>query len=317
MSEKKIIAVVGATGAQGGGLVRAILSNPGSGFAVRALTRDINSDSAKALKELGAEVIAADVDNADSLKSAFEGAYGVFGVTFFWHHFSPEQEMQQAKNIADASKAAGVKHVIWSTLEDSRNWISLDNDSMPTLMEKYKVPHFDAKGEADNYFREIGLPVTIMRTSFYWDNFIHFGLGPQKIEEGKYAITFPMGDAKLPGIAAEDIGKCALGVFKNSSEYIGKTLGIAGESLTGRELAESMSKSLNINVAFNDIDPSIYRSFDFPGAEDMGNMFQMKRDYNEQFVANRDLEESRKLNPDLQDFNTWLNKYSSAIPIQK
>jgi uncharacterized protein YbjT (DUF2867 family) len=317
MSEKKIIAVVGATGAQGGGLVRAILNNSHNDFAVRALTRDANSDTSKALAALGAEVVEADVDNVGSLKSAFEGAYGVFGVTFFWHHFSPEQELQQAKNIADAAKAVNAKHVIWSTLEDSREYISLDDNRMPTLMGQYKVPHFDSKGAADNYFLELGLPVSILRTSFYWDNFIHFGLGPQKMQDGSYAITFPLGEAKLPGIASEDIGKCALGIFSNPNEYIGKTLGIAGEFVSGNEMAKGLSKALGINVVFNDVPPEIYRGFGFPGAEDMGNMFQFKRDFNQEYMANRNIQESRKINPELQDFSTWLNKYGSSIPFEK
>src|SRR5690242_10914039 len=120
MPEKKIIAVVGATGAQGGGLVRAIMNDPSGGFTARAITRDINSDKAKALKALGAEVVAGDVDDEASLQRAFTGAYGAYCVTFFWGHFSAEKEIAEAGNMARAAKAAGVKHVIWSTLEDTR-----------------------------------------------------------------------------------------------------------------------------------------------------------------------------------------------------
>ena len=144
MSEKKVIAVTGATGAQGGGLVRAILADPDGGFAVRALTRDANSDSAKQLAAAGAEVVAADLDDEASIERAFTGAYGAFCVTFFWAHFSPEKELAQAGAMARAARNAGLKHVIWSTLEDSRRWVPVSDDRMPTLMEKYKVPHFDA-----------------------------------------------------------------------------------------------------------------------------------------------------------------------------
>ena len=100
--------------------------------------------------------------------------------------------------MAEAAAGAGVKHVIWSTLEDTRNWISIDDDRMPTLMGKYKVPHFDAKGESNIYFKNSGVPYTLLNTSFFWDNFIHFGMGPQKGPDGKLAITFPMSDKKLP-----------------------------------------------------------------------------------------------------------------------
>src|SRR5947199_6020595 len=115
MSEKKIIAVVGATGAQGGGLVRAILADPDGGFTARAITRDPNSDKAKALAAAGAEVVAADVYDVDSLRRAFEGAYGAYCVTFYWAHFSPGKELQEARNMALAARDAHVNHVIWST----------------------------------------------------------------------------------------------------------------------------------------------------------------------------------------------------------
>ena len=316
MAEKKIIAVAGATGAQGGGLVRAILSDPGSGFSARALTRDVKSDKANTLAKLGAEVAAADVDDIESLKRAFQGAYGAFCVTFYWAHFSPEKELAQATNLAQAAKHAGVQHVIWSTLEDTRKWVPLSDNRMPTLMGKYKVPHFDAKGEADHVFVQLVLPLTILPTSFYWDNFIYFGMGPKKGSDGKLAITLPMGDKKLPGIAAEDIGKCALGVFKKGREYIGKTVGIAGEHLTGAQMAAALTKALGQEVRYNAVSPEVYRGLGFPGAEDLGNMFQFKRDFNEYFCGARNLNVARSLNPSLLTFDQWLAKNKSRIPLQ-
>src|SRR6186997_657349 len=234
MADKKIIAVTGATGTQGGGLVRAILADPNSGFSVRAITRDPNKDKAKALAAAGAEVVQGDLDDVESLKKAFAGAHGVYGVTNFWEHFSGEKEKAQAKNIADAAKAAGVKHVIWSTLEDTRNLMKADDKRMPMLQEKYRVPHFDAKAEANAYFE--GVPTTFLVTSFYWDNLYSFGLAPKKGDDGVYSWTFPMGNSKLAGIAAEDIGKVAYGIFKAGQQYIGKTVGIVGENLTISEI---------------------------------------------------------------------------------
>ncbi len=316
MAEKKVIAVVGATGAQGGGLVRAITSDSDSPFTARALTRDTTTDKAKVLAELGAEVVAANVDDVESLKTAFAGAHGAFCVTFFWDHFSPEKEIAQATAMAEAVKEADVQHVIWSTLEDTRNWVPLSDDRMPTLMEKYKVPHFDAKGESDKLFTESEVPTTCLRMSFYWDNFIYFGSGPQRGPDGKLALTFPMGTAKLPGIAAEDIGKCAYGIFKRGPEFVAKTVGIAGEHLTGAEMAAALTKALGQDVGYNDVPPDVYRSFDFPGAEDLGNMFQFKRDFEEDYCGIRDLEKSRSLNPDLQSFDTWLAANASRIPLE-
>jgi uncharacterized protein YbjT (DUF2867 family) len=316
MANKKIIVVTGATGAQGGGVVQAILNDPNSEFSVRAITRDVNSDKAKALVKLGAEVVAANVDDLASLEKAFAGAYGAYCVTFFWAHFSPDKEKAQIRNFAQAAKTAGLKHVVWSTLEDTRQWIPLSDDRMPTLMEHYKVPHFDAKGESDKVFAEFGVPTTCMRTSFYWDNLIHFGMGPKKGPDGKLAFTLPMGDKKMPGIAAEDIGKCAYGIFKKGDEYINKTVGIAGEHPTGSQMAASLSKALGQDVSYNAIPPAVYRGFGFPGAEDLGNMFQFYHDFAEDFAAARNLDTSRALNPELQTFDAWLAKNKAAIPLE-
>jgi uncharacterized protein YbjT (DUF2867 family) len=315
MSDKKIIAVVGATGAQGGGLVRAIHSDPNSEFTARALTRDVNSDKAKALADLGAEVVAADVDDPASLKRAFEGAYSAFCVTFYWAHFSPEKELVEAKSMAEAAKEAGLKHVIWSTLEDTRLKIPLSDDRMPTLMDKYKVPHFDAKGEANHFFTDLGVPTTFLLTSFYWDNFIYFGMGPKKGPDGKLAITLPMGDAPLPGIGAEDIGRCAYGIFKKGNAYIGQTVGIAGEHLTGTQMAAAFSRALGQEVIYNAVPPEVYRGFGFPGADDLGNMFQFNHDFNDAFCGARGLAESRALNPALQTFDQWLAANKDNIPL--
>jgi uncharacterized protein YbjT (DUF2867 family) len=315
MPEKKTIAVIGATGAQGGGLVRAILADWSGAFTPRAITRNPSSDKAQALRAAGAEVVVADTDRPATLGRAFAGAHGAFLVTNFWEHFSPERELTQARNMAEAAKSAGVQHVIWSTLEDTRRWVPLEDERMPTLQGKYKVPHFDAKGEADRIFDELGVPTTCLLTSFYWDNLIYFGAGPQRTSDGGLALIYPMNDKKLPGIAAEDIGKCALGVFKLGRELINKTVGIAGQHLTGAEMARALSEALGQEVRYNSVPPEVYRSFDFPGADDLGNMFQFKRDFNDYFVGARDLGFTRKLNPELQTFEEWLAVHKEQIPL--
>jgi len=315
VDEKKIIAVVGASGAQGGGVCRAVLKDVGGGFTVRAITRNAGSDKAKELEKLGAEVVEADIDDVESLKRAFQGAHGAFCVTFFWEHMSPEKELAEAKNMADAAKHAGVRHVIWSTLEDTRKWVPLDDPRMPTLMEKYKVPHFDAKGEANRLFSERGLPPTFLLTSFYWENLIHFGMGPKRGGDGNLYITLPMGDRKLPGIASEDIGKCAYGIFRKGSEFIGKTVGIAGDHLTGGQMAAALTKALGFEILYNAVSPEVFRGFGFPGADDLGNMFQFKRDFESVFCGARSLGFSRALNPAMQTFETWLAENAGHIPI--
>jgi uncharacterized protein YbjT (DUF2867 family) len=316
MSDKKIIAVLGATGAQGGGLVRAILDDPSGGFAVRAVTRDAGSDKARELAKLGAEVVEANVDDVESLKKAFAGAYGAYCVTFYWEHFSPEKELAQIRAMATAAKQAGLKHVVWSTLEDTRQWVPLSDDRMPTLMEKYKVPHFDAKGEGNAIFTELGVPTTFLLTSFYWDNFIHFGMGPKKGPDGVLAITLPMGEGKLPGIAAADIGRSAYAVFKKGPALAGQTVGIAGEHLTGAEMAAALGRALGQEIRYNDVPPDVYRGFGFPGADDLGNMFQFKRDFQDVFCGARNVEEARALNPSLQSFDAWLAANKDRIPLE-
>lgn len=314
MADKKVIAVVGSTGSQGGGLVQAILDDPNGGFAARAITRDTTKDKAKAMAAKGAEVVSANLDDVESLKKAFAGAYAVYGVTNFWEHFSGEKEKAQAKNIADAAKAAGVKHVIWSTLEDTRKLMTADDKRMPMLQEKYRVPHFDAKAEADAYFA--GLPVTYLVTSFYWDNLYLFGLAPKKGDDGVYSWTFPMGNSKLAGIAAEDIGKVAYGIFKAGSTYAGKTVGIVGENLTITEIGEKLSKGLGIGpVKYNAPEPNEYRGYGFPGADEYGNMFQVYRDFEKEVLGARSLETTKALNPQVQNFDTWLQKNKSRIPV--
>jgi uncharacterized protein YbjT (DUF2867 family) len=315
MAEKKIIAVVGATGAQGGGLVQAILNDTQGGFAVRAITRNVDSPKAKALAGRGAQVAFADLDDEASLAKALAGAHGAYFVTNFWEHFSPDKEQAQARNLAAAAKHAGLVHVVWSTLEDTRRWVPLSDDRMPTLMGRFKVPHFDAKGEADAYFRDAGVPTTFLLTSFYWDNLIHFGMGPKPTGDGRLAFTMPMADKKLPGIAAEDIGKCAYGVFRKGAGTIGQTIGIAGEHLTGAQMAAALAKALGREVVYAAVTPEQYRAFGFPGAEDLGNMFQFKRDFEEYFCGARSVEVARALNPELQSFADWLAKNAARIPL--
>lgn len=316
MTDKKFIAVIGATGAQGGGLVRAILADRNSAFAPRAITRNPHSDKAKALVAAGVEVVAGDADDERSVARAFAGAYGAFCVTNYWEHRSPERELAQAGNLARAAQVAGLTHVIWSTLEDTRKWVALDDTRMPTLLGKYKVPHFDAKGEADQLFRDAGVPTTFLLTSFYWDNFIYFGSGPKRDPDGTLAITFPLDAAKLSGIAVEDIGKCAYGIFKGGPGFIGKTIAIAGEHLSGSEMAEALTRALGQDVRYNAVPPDVFRSFGFPGADDLGNMFQFKRDFNDYYVGVRNVDVARSLNPELQSFTDWLARHKREIPLE-
>jgi len=314
--QPRIIAVVGATGAQGGGLVSAILDDPEQRFRIRALTRDPASDKGVALAEAGAEVVRADLDDGESLARAFAGAYGAYCVTNYWEHFSPEREYTQARNMAEAARTAGLQHVVWSTFEDTRRWVPLDDDRMPTLMGKYKVPHFDAKGEANREFLDRDLPVTFLFTSFYWENFLYLGMEPQRGEDGVLTLALPMGDRPLPGISSGDIGRCAFGLFTGGRQYVGKTVGIAGEHPTGAQMAAAFSEALGEIVRYVAMEPAAYRGLGFPGADDLGNMFQVYRDFEKEVCGARSLEVSRSLNPELQTFEQWLGKNKDKFSLE-
>ncbi|HET6865304.1 MAG TPA: NmrA/HSCARG family protein [Solirubrobacteraceae bacterium] len=315
MSDKKIIAVTGATGAQGGGLVRAILADPEGGFTARAITRNPDSEAATALRDQGVEVVQADLDDEAGLRRAFAGAHGAFCVTNFWEHFDPEREKTQAWNLARAARAAGVQHAIWSTLEDVRRYVAVDDDRIPTLAGGYKVPHMDAKGEANELFREAGVPTTYLHTSFYWDNMITFGMGPARDEDGRLALTLPIADAKLPSMAASDIGACAYGIFREGGRWIGRNVGVAGGHLSGDELAAGLTTALGEPVYYNAVSPAAYGAFGFPGAGELASMFQFKVEFEEAFRGARDLETSRRLNPGLTSYESWLEENADRMPV--
>jgi uncharacterized protein YbjT (DUF2867 family) len=313
MSETKLIAVVGSTGAQGGGLCQAILNDPAGGFRCRAITRDPGKEKAKALAARGADVVAADLDDVASLKKAFAGAYGAYCVTNFWEHFSAEKEKAQAKNLAEAAAASGLKHVIWSTLEDTRALMSPDDTRMPMLQGKYRVPHFDAKAEADAYFAK--LPTTYLIVSFYWDNLYAFGSGPKKGDDGSYSWAFPLGNKRMSGIAAEDIGAVAYAIFKAGPAYIGRRVGIASEHLTIEQMGAQLSKALGIGpITYHAVSGDAYRAFGFPGADELGNMFQVYGDFEKEVIAVRDAALTRTLHPGLLTFEQFLAKHKDKIP---
>jgi uncharacterized protein YbjT (DUF2867 family) len=311
VTEKKVIAVIGATGAQGGGLARAILADPDGGFAVRALTRNSRSEAAQQLAALGAEVVEADVRDEAALTKAFDGAYGAFVVTNFWEHMSPDQEKQDVAGIAHVASAAGLAHVVWSTLDDTREHIPLHDERMPTLMGSYKVPHFDAKAEADTYFTDAGVPTTFLRTTFYWENLVG-AMKPQRGEDGRLVLALAMGDSELSGIAAEDIGRTAYGIFKRGRELVGQTVSIAGEHLTGAQMAESFSKVLGEEVTYVPVPFDALRAQPFPMAAELGNMFQFYAEV-PQFKDARDLDAVRDLNPHLETFEQWLTAHKDAF----
>ena len=315
MNDKKIIAVAGATGAQGGGAARAILADPASGFTVRALTRNPGSPAAKELAELGAEVVQADFDDEASVLKAFEGAYGAFLVTNFWAHGSAAKETEEIEVLARAAKAAGLKHVVWSTLEDTRDLLPVDDDRMPVLQDKYNVPHFDAKGEGNELFRAAGVPTTFLNTTFFYQGFLQV-MAPRRGEDGVLTLTLPLEDGKLlSGVDVADIGRTAFAVLKGGESFIGTTVSLAGAHLTGAQYAQKLGTALGEPVRFQSVPYDVFRSLDIPAAEEIGNMFQYYGDFDQEFTGARDLNRLRQLNPELKDFDTWAAENASNIQV--
>lgn len=313
MKPNVTFSIFGATGAQGGGVVRRLLARRDPHLRVRALTRAPASPAAQALAGRGAEIVRADLDDPRSLEAALAGSDAVFAVTNFWEHGSPERELAQARHIAHAVHQARVSHLVWSTLEDTRRYVPLDDARLPTLMQHYKVPHLDAKGAANALFRACGVPTTLLHTSFYWDNLIHFGMEPQPGPDGVLQFVLPMGDKPLPGIAAEDIGACAAELLLRGPQRETQSLGIAGEHLTGAQMAAQLAEALGRPVRHIDMSRAQYAALGFPGAEELANMFAFKREFNDEFCARRNVAASRALHPQLLDFRQWLARHAGAL----
>jgi uncharacterized protein YbjT (DUF2867 family) len=317
---KKIIAVVGATGSQGGGLVGAILADPDGPFTVRALTRNAGSDKARTLAARGAEVAEANLDDEASVRQAFDGAYGAFVVTNFWAERTPEEEkartraemeLAQAAAAARAAKDAGLRHVVWSTLEDTRPYFERLGSDVPTILDTYKVPHFDAKGEANAFFTDLGVPTTFLQTTMYYEAFL-LGWGPRRNENGELVLTLPMAGNRLALVAADDIGKTAFGIFRRGDDLIGDTVSIAGTLATGDELAAKFTAALGEKVVYQPLTLDEMRA---AAGLEVGNMFQFYSDASGYFAGVRDPEVVRGLNPGLQSLDAWLEEHKNEIPL--
>jgi uncharacterized protein YbjT (DUF2867 family) len=312
---KPLITVFGATGAQGGGLARALLADPGRHFAVRAVTRKPDGPAARELQAAGAEIALADLDDGNSVRRALEGAYGAFFVTNFWEHLSGQKEEAQAQTLAGAAAQAGIRHAIWSTLEDTRDFFPADGRRMPVLEGRYNIPHYDAKGAANRFFAQHRVPTTYLYTSAYFENLIHFGMGPQRGVDGSLSVTFPTGEARIPWVAAADIGAAAAEIFLRGDALIGDSIGVAGDHRSGAELAADLSAAFGEPVAYNAVTPEAFRALGFPGAVELGNMWQFKRDFEAAYLGRRDLSRVRALNPAAASFTTWLAANKSRIPV--
>lgn len=209
----KLVIVTGATGQQGGAVARHLLKN---GWRVRALVRDPNKDAAQALAQQGAELAQGDMNDSASLHEALRGAYGVFSVQNFWlPDVGYEGEVRQGKNVADAARATGVQHLVYSSVGAAHRG------------EGQK--HFTSKFEIENYIKQLDVPYTILRPVAFMDN---ENFQRAAISNGMF-FSWGLPAAKtLQQIASDDIGAAAAVVFANPAEYLGKTIELATDELT-------------------------------------------------------------------------------------
>uniref|UniRef100_A0A8C4SLN6 NmrA-like family domain-containing protein 1 n=1 Tax=Erpetoichthys calabaricus TaxID=27687 RepID=A0A8C4SLN6_ERPCA len=280
------------TGAQGGSVAKALLSD--GSFHVRAVTRNPRKRAARELARLGAEVVKADLERPESLRVALGGASAIFLVTDYWELGDKEREVAQGKTVGDLAKKLGVRHVVFSGLEDVSRLTG----------GRLQVSHFDGKGEVERHLRHIGLPATCLRMASYFENFIeHFRPQPEGGGRGGYRLEIPMADIPMDGMSVEDLGPVVVTILKNRSEYVGKDIGLSAERLTVQQYAEVLSRQLNRSVRAAEISPEEYEKLAFPGAQDLANMFRFYRTRPE-----RDLNVTRRLNPAVLGFEEWLSR---------
>ena len=296
MNNRKKILVIGATGAQGGSVARALLSR--NRFDVRALTRKTDSPAAQALRELGAEIVQGDLDDPASLRAALEGVYGVFGVTNFWEHF--DKEAVHGRNLVEAVAAANVQHFVFSTLPPVEK---ATNGAL-------KSPHFDIKAEHEELARSLGIPATFIHVPFYFENFLYF-FPPRPAGDGTYQFGFPQGDTPLAAMSAADVGLIVAPVFEQPETYIGKTLKLAGDEIPAAEYAAAMGRATGLDVKYAYMPREAFAALGFPGAEDLADMFEFYRLH----IPSRakDIEACRSLAPELQSFEAWVTKNADKL----
>jgi uncharacterized protein YbjT (DUF2867 family) len=313
--QRPLATVFGATGRQGGSVARALLDS--GRWRVRGLTRHPKSPAAEALARRGAELCFADLDQSASLAPALADSRAVFAVTDFWSHGDATRELRQADHIAQAaSDCSSLGHLVWSTLEDSRPLLP------PQRGQRWSVPHMDAKAEANALFLDRGLPVTLLLTSFYWDNLITLGMGPKHAADGVLELALPLGSMALPGIAVADIGPCVLALVDAQSNAAQATpasqrrVGIAGGHLTGPEMAASLSAVLGEPVRWRDVPLAEYAAQQFQGAAELAAMFEWKQRAHASeaaLAASRPVAATRALHPGLLDFQAWLGVVRQAL----
>lgn len=263
-------------------------------FRVRVVTRDPEQKAAKELRLRGAEVVQGDQNDEASMARALAGARAAFIVTNYWENCSQEQEVKQGKLLADLAKRLGLHYVVYSGLENIRKLTA----------GRLAAGHFDGKGEVEEYFRDIGVPMTSVRLPCYFENFLSYFL-PQKAPDGKsYLLSLPMGNVPMDGMAVSDLGPVVLSLLKNPEEYVGRNIGLSTCRHTAEEFAGLLTKHTGKVVRDAKTTPEDYEKLGFPGAQDLANMFRFYA-----LKPDRDIELTLRLNPKAQTLDQWLEQH--------
>ncbi|TDL21423.1 NAD(P)-binding protein [Rickenella mellea] len=303
MSGKKLIVVTGATGAQGGSVVRFLLED--GSFQVRAVTRNADSEKAKELAAKGVEVVTGNLNDIESVKKAFTGAYGVFGVTSFWDRVEgggSEKEIAHGKNLVDAAKATNISHFVWSTL----------NNSAPV-----HAAHWDSKALVDDYLKASGVPRTSLYTACYYENFTTFARLTTNADGALEANWGPINwsDGPLGAYSVEDTGAFVLHAFKNPNEWIGKDIPLIAEIITARSIVKTFSEVLGKPIKLIEVSKE-----DFENAQHIPQLQELYRNnkwfYINEGNPNRDFALTKKIYPQVQSFETWAKAHINQITPQ-
>lgn len=296
--DRPVILVTGATGQQGGSVARHLLRR--GRYAVRALTRNPDSEASAALRSRGAEVVGGDLADFDSVRRAMVGCYGVYGMTSFWEHF--DDEYRHGINLVDAVADAGVGHFVFSTL--------------PSVAQltggQLRVQHFDLKAKMEEYARHLDLPVTFVHPAYYYENFLAWFV-PRRQPDGSYRFGFPQGDTRLAAVAAEDVGGPVAVLFERREDVLGETFYLVGDDLPPAAYAEIMSRVSGRVVGYGHVPREEYAALGFPGAQDLADMFEFYRSR----VPDRraDLERTTELYPEVRNFESWLQGHREELAL--
>lgn len=276
------ILVTGATGTQGGAVARELLER---GHAVRALTRAPGQSAARELAGAGAEVVEGDFDHPASLRPALEGTYGVFSVQNFWET-GYDREVRQGKTVANAAADVGLEHLVYSSVGGAH----LDTG----------IPHFDSKFEVEEHLRSLDLPTTVLRPSFFMQNWETPDLRNGVLEGAIHQPLSP--GTPLQQVAAGDIGVFAARAFENPGDWVGRAVDLSGDELTMPEAAEVFSRVLGREVEYVQVP---WEDFEEMAGEEYAVMYRWFEE--EGYVA--DIDALRREHPGLKDLEAYLRSH--------